>query len=175
VIVDNEGGARAAVEHLIGHGRRRIAHLGGLSGAPGADERRQGWEAALTEAGLPADDSLLAHSDYSRSAGREAALGLLSTEELPDAVFVASDAQALGLLAAARERGLLVPDDLALVSFDGTDDAVFSDPPLTAVEQPIHDIAKTALRAVLQPEAGPLHERVGVRLVIRESCGPHNA
>ncbi|MGK3951212.1 LacI family DNA-binding transcriptional regulator [Microbacterium sp. I2] len=175
VIVDNEGGARAAVEHLIGHGRRRIAHLGGLSGAPGADERRQGWEAALTEAGLPADDSLLAHSDYSRSAGREAALGLLSTEELPDAVFVASDAQALGLLAAARERGLHVPDDLALVSFDGTDDAVFSDPPLTAVEQPIHDIAKTALRAVLQPEAGPLHERVGVRLVIRESCGPHNA
>ncbi|WP_116947382.1 LacI family DNA-binding transcriptional regulator [Jiangella endophytica] len=171
VIVDNEGGARLAVSHLLGHGLRRIAHLGGRAGAPGADERRAGWEATLSEAGSPADPALLRQAEYSRVAGHEAAIDLLTREPRPDAVFVASDVQALGLLAAARELAISVPHDLAVVSFDGTDDAVFSDPPLTAVEQPVPAIAEAALQAVLGRTAPASAGHVPVRLVVRASCG----
>ncbi|WP_053204195.1 LacI family DNA-binding transcriptional regulator [Jiangella muralis] len=171
VIVDNEGGARLAVTHLVEHGLRRIAHLGGREGAPGADERRAGWAATLSAAGLPAEPDLLRTAEYSRVAGHEAAIDLLTRAPRPDAVFVASDVQALGLLAAARELGISVPHDLAVVSFDGTDDAVFSDPPLTAVEQPVPAIADAALRAVLGRATPAAAGLVPVRLVVRASCG----
>lgn len=170
IVVDNEGGARMAVQHLAKHGRRRIAHLGGLDGLPGAEERARGWSAQCEELGLDIDDELLVRSEFSRAGGLEAGRTLLAGAPRPDAVFVASDVQALGLLAAARERGILVPEDLAVISFDGTDDAVFSDPPLTAVEQPIAALAAAALDAVVgvQPVESSI---VPVSLVIRSSCG----
>ncbi|WP_158564037.1 LacI family DNA-binding transcriptional regulator [Jiangella anatolica] len=171
LIVDNEGGARLAVAHLAGHGLRRIAHLGGREGAPGADERRAGWAAELAATGLEAEPALIVQAEYSRIAGHEAAVELLTRTPRPDAVFVASDVQALGLLAAARELGISVPHDLAVVSFDGTDDAVFSDPPLTAVEQPIPAIAEAALQAVLGQATPAAAGLVPVRLVVRASCG----
>ena len=170
VVVDNVHGARLGVEHLIEHGRQRIALLGGIVGSPGADARHQGWETALADAGLPHGEDLVQRSEFSRAAGHEAAIALLSQPEPPDAVFVASDVQALGLLAAARELGISVPAQLAVVSFDGTDDARYSDPPLTAVEQPVDEIASTALRAIIAP-AESLHEIVDVGLVVRRSCG----
>lgn len=171
VVVDNLGGARIGVEHLIGHGHRRIALLGGMEGSPGADARFHGWQAALEDAGLPHGEDLVRRSEFNRAGGYEAAIALLSQPERPDAVFVASDVQALGLLAAARRLRVSVPDELAVVSFDGTDDARYSDPPLTAVEQPIGEIAATALRAILAPAEPPLHETVQARLVVRRSCG----
>lgn len=175
VIVDDRGGAAQAVSHLIGHGRGRIALLSGPVGAPGVAERELGWRRELEEAGLPTNDELVARSEFSRAGGFEAAQDLLCRAEVPDAVFVTSDVQALGLLAAARRLGIDVPRDLAVVSFDGTEDAVFSDPPLTAIEQPIRRIAEAALDAVLHkdPECGisdtPL--TIPVELVVRESCG----
>ena len=175
IVVDNAGGARTAVEHLIWHGRRRIAHLGGVEGMPGADERVDGWRSALVAAGLDADDDLLAHADYSRAGGLQAGLDLLNRSPRPDAVFVASDVQALGLLLATRELGIRVPEDLAVVSFDGTDDAVFSDPPLTAIEQPLPKIAEAALDAILGRRADDRPRAIPVELVIRESCGCHPA
>jgi LacI family transcriptional regulator len=153
IVIDNTGGARAAVEHLAGHGRRRIAHLGGLAGSPGADDRAQ--------------------ADYSREGGHAAARDLLSRRPRADAVFVASDVQALGLLLAARELGIAVPDDLAVVSFDGTEDAVFSDPPLTAIEQPLARIADAALSTVLGQVHPDGRQEIPVDLVIRRSCGCH--
>jgi LacI family transcriptional regulator len=171
IVIDNAGGARAAVEHLVGHGRRRIAHLGGLTGAPGSDDRARGWRDAIAAAGLESGADLVVQADYSREGGRTAARALLSRQPRADAVFVASDVQALGLLRAARELGISVPQDLAVVSFDGTDDAVFSDPPLTAIEQPLPRIADAALRTVLG-EAPPLgRQEIAVDLVIRRSCG----
>jgi LacI family transcriptional regulator len=171
VIVDDRGGAAQAVSHLIGHGRTRIALLSGPVGAPGVSEREQGWRQELETAGLPTGDDLIARSEFSRAGGFEAGQDLLSRAQRPDAVFVTSDVQALGLLAAARRRGVEVPRDLAVVSFDGTEDALFSDPPLTAIEQPIHRIAEAALSAVLEKglEHSPL--TIPVELVVRDSCG----
>lgn len=175
VVVDDRGGAAQAVAHLIGHGRRRIALLSGPVGAPGVAERELGWRRELEAAGLSTSDDLVVRSEFSRAGGFEAARDLLRRTETPDAVFVTSDVQALGLLAAARRLGIDVPRDLAVVSFDGTEDAVFSDPPLTAIEQPIRRIAEAALDAVLHKDAerelseAPL--TIPVELVVRDSCG----
>lgn len=169
IVVDDLGGAEQAVQHLIGHGRRRIAHIGGFATLPGADARLQGWMNACASAGL-STDGLLVRSDFTRAGGLNAGRELLARPDRPDAVFVASDVQALGLLAAAREAHVRVPEDLAVISFDGTDDAVFSDPPLTAIEQPIAALASAALAAVLTPEQ-PVQTRIPVTLVVRDSCG----
>ncbi|WP_292885744.1 MULTISPECIES: LacI family DNA-binding transcriptional regulator [unclassified Microbacterium] len=171
IVIDNEGGARLAVEHLLWHGRRRVAHLGGIPGSPGADRRRAGWEYALRSARVPLEPDMLITTEFSRAAGYAAGGTLLDGENRPDAVFVASDVQALGLLAAARERGIRVPEDLAVISFDGTEDAVYSDPPLTAIEQPIAEIARKALQTTLDPASEIDDARIPVRLVIRASCG----
>jgi LacI family transcriptional regulator len=173
IVIDNTGGARAAVEHLAGHGRRRIAHLGGLAGSPGADDRAQGWREAADSSGLESGPDLLVQADYSREGGHAAARDLLSRRPRADAVFVASDVQALGLLLAARELGIAVPEDLAVVSFDGTEDAVFSDPPLTAIEQPLARIADAALSTVLGQAHPDGRQEIPVDLVIRRSCGCH--
>lgn len=169
IIIDNAGGAELAVQHLIAHGRTRIAHIGGLEGLPGADARVRGWRDACAAGGLSTAD-LLVRSDFTRAGGREAGRDLLARDPRPDAVFVASDVQALGLLAAARETHVRVPEDLAIISFDGTDDAVFSEPPLTSIEQPIAALASAALAAVLTPEAAG-SATIPVSLVVRESCG----
>ncbi len=171
IVVDNEGGARLAVEHLLWHKYRRVAHLGGIAGSPGADARRAGWEYALRTARKPLEPDLLISSAYSRSAGYQAGRELLGRQDPPDAVFVASDVQALGLLAAAREIGVRVPEELAVISFDGTQDAVYNDPPLTVIEQPIAQIARLALQSVLDPTSDIGTNRIPVRLIIRSSCG----
>lgn len=171
IVVDNEGGARLAVEHLLWHGHRRIAHLGGISGMPGSDKRRVGWEYALRAAHIPIELEMLVTTEFSRDAGCIGGLRLLDQAERPDAIFVASDEQALGLLAAARELGIRVPGDLAVISFDGTKDSIYSDPPLTAIEQPIAEIARRALCAVITPDRDDDDCRIPVRLVIRSSCG----
>lgn len=172
ITVDDHSGGMLATRHLIGHGRRRIAILSGPFGAPGADRRMDGWRNALAEAGLPHDDSLIARSEFSRPAGFAAGLDLLRRDTPPDAVFVTSDVQSLGLLTACRQTGIRVPEDLAVISFDGTADAVYSDPPLTAVEQPVARIAEAALQAVLgEGPATTVGPPIPVYLVIRDSCG----
>lgn len=172
LLVDDHGGAHLAVRHLLEHGHRRIAILGGPVGAPGADERLRGWHDALEEAGLEPDAGLMERADFSRPAGHAAALRLLGGDPRPDAVFVSSDVQALGLLTAARSLGIQVPTDLAVISFDGTSDAVYSDPPLTSIEQPVARIAAAALDSVLGGgEAAVEPTLIPVYLVIRDSCG----
>ena len=171
ILIDNAGGARQAVEHLIWHGCAQIAHVAGPEGAPGADDRYRGWAQTLAEHGLDASERLVVHAEYSREGGLEAGRILLGREPRPDAVFVASDVQALGVLHAARELGVSVPGDLAVISFDGTEDARFSDPPLTAIEQPLDRIADTALAVVLASTRPEHDQTIPVELVIRESCG----
>lgn len=173
ILVDNVDGARQAVEHLLAHRRRTIAHIAGPEGAPGADDRVRGWEQTLRSADAAGGLEFLRRAEFSREGGYQAGHELLANPTArPDAVFVSSDVQALGLLRAARELSVNVPGDLAVISFDGTDDAIYSDPALTAIEQPVEVIAAAALNAVLNPEQ-PIPGRIPVRLVIRDSCGSH--
>jgi LacI family transcriptional regulator len=109
--------------------------------------------------------------EWSREGGYEGGHRLLSSPSPPTAIFASSDLQAVGVLRAAHERGVRVPEDLAVIGFDGTKESEFCWPPLTVVAQPIQEMAKTAVRLVLDEERPEGHTRFAGKLVVRQSCG----
>lgn len=174
LVADDEGGALEGVRHLVEHGHRRIGLIAGPDDVAAALERRRGWSRALDEAGLPASEDLVATSPFTRSGGYVAARELLARRPRVSAAFVSSDVQAIGFLRAATDAGLRVPDDVAVVSFDGIEDSAYSVPRLTTLQQPLELIANRAIERLLDdvdPQAAPLHEVVPVRLAVRGSCG----
>lgn len=119
VRVDSVAAARAMTEHLISLGRTRIGAIGRSRGVSTGSVRLKGFRQALREAGLPSDPELVyATETYSREAGRQAMLRLLDLPEPPDAVFCFNDLMAIGALRACSERGVRVPDDVAVAGFD---------------------------------------------------------
>ncbi|WP_405062581.1 LacI family transcriptional regulator [Kribbella sp. NBC_01505] len=167
-------GARAAVEHLAWHGHTRIALVIGEPGprsevARGAgSERERGWREGLRAAGLA--DGPLIRVRFSRDGGYAAGRWLAGLEVRPTAVFVSSDLQAVGVLRAVREAGLLVPEDVAVVAFDGTAEAEWCWPPLTVVRQPLERMATEVVRQLVEGPAGRT-TAYPTELVIRKSCG----
>ena len=133
---DNHAGGALAGRHLLERGHRRIAFLGDASSRfPEFFARYQGCDAALREAGLAMSPALQVDADSTEEAGYAAARILLARGEPFDAIFAASDLIAIGAIHALKEAGLRVPDDVAVVGFDGTPMARFADPPLTTVVQ----------------------------------------
>lgn len=168
--VDNRGGARRAVEHLVAAGRRRIAEISGPMGLEASVARHRGFTDALTVAGLRAD--LVEESDFSFTGGEEAMARLLAAHPDLDAVFAASDGMAAGALRALKAHGRSVPADVAVVGFDDLPLAEQSDPPLTTVHQPFHsfgyEIATMLVRLIDGEPTSPLI--LPTRLIIRESA-----
>lgn len=172
VAVDNVGAAAAATRHLIEHGHERIACITGPRGLRASAERRNGWAAALRRAGRAVDPTLEIAAPFSRAGGFDATLALLDAHPAPTALFVASDLQAVATLHAARSRGVRVPDDLAVVSLDGTLESSYSQPPMTTIRQPTERIARRGLDLLLAPDAAAdQHTVVPYDLVVRRSCG----
>jgi len=163
--VDFTRGMRTLAEHLIGHGYQDIAFIGS---AARYDERERGWREALDAAGLPAGPLL--HVPFSYQGGYDAAVQLLQGT-LPRAVLAASDQVSLGMLTAFGERGIRVPEDIALASFDGTVSADFVWPRLTSAVQPLEEMADTTVRLLLDPDAERYHRALLTTLRVRESCG----
>ncbi len=149
----NYGAAHMAVAHLIGSGRRRIAHITGPLDSPGAVRRRDAYRAALAGAGLRGPFE--APGDYTFATGRTAMEALLAGIERLDGLFAANDLTALGALAAIRARGLRVPDDIAVIGFDNIEEATWSVPPLTTVDQPTAQIGAAAARLLLATIGDP--------------------
>lgn len=176
VDVDNVGGARVATTHLLSLGHRRVAFIGH---APpdytAAHDRLEGYRQALAEAGVPFDESLVTFAAFTAESGHEAMLDLLKVEPPPTAVFVASDEVALGALGAAREAGLRVPEDLAIVGFDDVPLAAYTEPPLTTLRLPAYALGWVAAEMLIRRIQGEPVERARVRLetelVVRGSCG----
>jgi LacI family transcriptional regulator len=168
-------GALAATEHLVDHGHRRIGFIGGAVEFVANRRRREGWMAALSEHGIDAEEGLMVASSISRSGGYEAARRLLAEPEPPTALYVDSDAQAVGVLRAAADLGIRVPEDLALVSGEGTATAEYAVPSLTSIEIPRRAIAEEALQALSADEESRVHRvsNSDFVLVARESCGTH--
>ncbi|MEU1185349.1 LacI family DNA-binding transcriptional regulator [Streptomyces sp. NPDC005820] len=171
--VTNWSGAREAVQHLIGLGHTRIGMVAGRSHSLAGSARLHGYRAALEEAGIGYDPALVRSTDFDYDEALTATLHILRTERPPTAVFAASDAQALGVLEAARQHGLRVPDDLAVMSFDDTLVAAMACPPLSAVRQPFEELGREATRVLLQtaegrPPASPRIE-LATELVLRTS------
>lgn len=170
VAIDNVAAAREATGHLLAAGGRRIAALGIQPRSLNATARQRlaGYQQALAEAGVPAEPDLAVPvRRLHRADGHRAMLELLDRAEPPDAVFCFTDELALGALRAAADRGVTVPDDLALVGFDDIEDGRFSVPALTTVSPDKDRIAELALDR-LAAEPGPPRSIVAPhRLVVR--------
>lgn len=159
VLIDNEGAARNAVEHLIGLGHRRIAHVSGPVPEIMSIHRRNGYRRAMAVAGLPVPDGYEPVGDYLLHTGQRLCRGLFDLPEPPTAIFVANDEMAFGVIHELRKLGLDVPGDVSVVGFD---DLFLSEafyPPLTTVSQPRTDIGRTAMTMLLDMLSGGLTPR----------------
>ena len=142
-----------AVQFLYASGHRLIGLIAGPHGFRSAVERRRGFEDALHSAGLDLPRSLVAEGNYTFESGIAAAERLLDLSPRPTAIFASNDEMAAGVIHAARERGITVPDDLSVVGFDDTPIASHIWPPLTTVRWPIVSMARSAALKLLAGEA----------------------
>ncbi|HEU4664550.1 MAG TPA: LacI family DNA-binding transcriptional regulator, partial [Dokdonella sp.] len=173
--LDNHGGAVAMTRHLLSRGHRRIAMIGGPAGNLDADERRRGWLDALSEVSL-AHDAPFFEGDFTEESGHAAGLRIAALAQRPHAVFAANDMMAVGCLIALGERGVRVPDDIALAGFDDVPVARYVSPQLTTVRVRIADLGRAAFnRLIAELEApGSLPVRTDVLpcdIVVRASSG----
>ena len=134
--MDDEGSARRATEHLIALGHSRIGFIAGSEEYDLSNWRIDGWRSAMAAAGL-AQDGLCTRGDFSYDSGVIAANKLFDLEQRPTAIIASNDQMTLAALDTANQHGLTVPDDLSLISFDNTPVVRFTEPKLTAIDQPI--------------------------------------
>lgn len=171
--VDNLSAATAAVAHLIDMGWRRIGTISGPLNMGAARARLDGYCRALAEAGYPVDETLIVEGNFDEPSGYAGMRVLL--EKQVDAVFAASDMMAFGALRAIHEAGLCVPDDLGIVGFDNLPATAQTQPPLTTVHQPIHEIGILATQMLLDLLQGkaesPYQKILPATLVVRDSSG----
>lgn len=179
VSVNNRDGGYRATKHLLDAGRQRIAHIApNAVSVPGA-ERKSGYEAALRDAGRDVDPRLIVGTEtleqhgYTQEAGYAAMQTLLALPLRPDAVFAASDVQALGALSAIGDAGLRVPHDVALVGFDDIRASAYVG--LTTLSQPMYAMGKVAIEKLLQrmeePDRPVSVTAFSPQLVVRDTCG----
>ncbi|MCI0574978.1 MAG: LacI family transcriptional regulator [Chloroflexi bacterium] len=178
-LVENYGGACALTAHLLQHGYGRFAYITGTDYTPDNLERLRGLRDTLAGYGLDIPPEYISQGDYLRGSGYQAMLRLLDLPKRPEVVFAANDQMASDALLAIRERGLRVPEDIALAGFDDVALASYVSPPLTTVHQPAYELGFRAAQVALGmvKEEGPIEPiRVVLptKLVIRRSCGCSN-
>lgn len=173
VDVDNYAGGRRAATHLCDLGYTRIGLVGAPVSTTAGVDRLNGFIEGLALCGRVLHPSLRVDGDFSESSGYNAMRQLLA--EKPEAVFVASDTMAMGALRALREAGVQVPQDLAIVGFDGLPASETSVPALTTIRQPVAETGSRAVHLLNDIVTGqataPVVEILPVELVVRESCG----
>ena len=173
--MDDEHAARLATEHLVALGHRRIGFIAGPDDYELSGWRVDGWRAAMAAAGLDTRD-LLRRGDFSRASGRACALELLQGERSPTAIIASNDHMAMATLDLARGRGMAVPGDLSIVSFDDTPITRFVQPPLTAVVQPVAQVVEQAVELIIASAGGrPAPDQptvVPASIAVRASTGP---
>lgn len=180
VLSDNLAGTKAAVEHLLSLGHRRIGALIGQHAITSSLERRTGFEQALQAAGCAVDPELIVHVDLRRvDDSKRATAQLLALPHPPTALFTGNTLITMGTLAAIRDMGLNIPNDIALMSFDDLPWADLFAPALTAIRQPTYALGQKAAEMLLARMANPDRPveqvRLPVELIIRESCGARRA
>jgi DNA-binding LacI/PurR family transcriptional regulator len=166
--IDNVAAAVAATRHLLALGRRRVAHLAGPLEWREARDRRDGWLAALAEAGL--EPGPMASGEWDSASGAAAFARILEADPGVDALFAASDQLALGALHVANARGIRIPDQLAVVGFDGLPESAQFTPSLTTMYQPLAEIGRIAVRelvASLKADTVPTARTVTVATEMR--------
>jgi LacI family transcriptional regulator len=175
VMAENAAGAELAVAHLLELGHRRIGIVSDTAEISSSAERIAGYRRALDRAGIDVSDDLIAIGGSTQADARAAAMQLLDRRDRPTAVFTANNFMTHGVLQAAIELRLSIPDELALVGFDDLDWTTLVNPPLTVVSQPVAELGKMAADRLLARIAGddsaPKRLRLPTRLIVRGSCG----
>ncbi|HEX5323653.1 MAG TPA: LacI family DNA-binding transcriptional regulator [Capsulimonadaceae bacterium] len=190
---DDEGGGYAVTQHMISFGHRRIAHFTGSLYDPSARCRLAGYRRALKDAGIPYEESLVIKGGFLAASGRRNMERLISqtkVEDLPTAIFCASDAIASGCMEALAAHNLRIPDDISIAGFDDLLLAKMTTPPITTIRQPFRKMGARAVELLLhqirqgqqpdeaEPSEGenetsqPRTETFDVDLVVRGSVGP---
>jgi LacI family transcriptional regulator len=169
----NFAGGFAATQHLLSLGHRRVAYLGGPATAACNQARLHGYRAAMEAEGAPVIPGYMRTGHFLYHDGVVGGAALLDLPRVPTAIFAGSDETALGVIEAARERGLRIPEDLSVVGFDDTQIARMASPPLTTVRQPLREIGGVALRTALRLAADEKidshHVELATSLVVRGS------
>ena len=174
VIATNRIGALAAMEYLITLGHCRIGFIGGRTDLQSALRRFQGYKDGLRQANLPIEEELIQPGDYTRESGHIGAQKLLGMANPPTAIFAANDQSAIGVIQAAQEAGLHVPEDLSVIGFDNIPEASYVGGGLTTVDQFIDRMGYKAVGMLVdllenRPTENYLH-RVDTKLIIRNTC-----
>lgn len=176
VVGDDKTGARLAVEHLIKLGHERIAFIGGPANVQSSRDRMETYQEVLKEHGLKAYTKWSVFADFTQAAGREAAREMLHGRARPTAIFAANDVIALGVMEAAEDLGLSIPQDLSLVGYDDISYASLPRVQLTTVAQPTYKMGRIAAEHLLGViERGRQRKLARIlrpRLVVRRTTAP---
>ncbi len=171
VHIDNAAAARAVMDHLYGLGHERIAVVGGPPDNPLHEQRLEGVRAVAKARGR-LRSLVLMPGDFSVESGHAAGSELLARTPVPTAVFCFSDQMALGVLAACRDKGVRVPEDLSVVGFDDLASSRYLTPPLTTIRQPMREIGERSvnlLLAIIERVDVPLQQTLDFSLMVRGS------
>ena len=172
----NRLGAYEAIEYLINLGHRRIGFITGLLEVRSTHERIEGYKAALTDHQIPVDETYVVLGNFWEQEGYQATQKLLQHPQPPAAIFASNDLSAFGAMAAVRDNGLSIPEDVSIVGFDDLPQAAYVHPKLTTVRQPLEQMGRTAVRLLMEkldhPDRYPKHVTLATELILRESCQP---
>lgn len=173
VAPDNAAGAYALTRHLIEQGNARIAFMTRPLHGPTNQDRFDGYRRAIHEAGLAFDPALVVETALEPDSGYHAMNRLLDLTHIPSAVIAFNDLLAVDALRAAKERGLIVPGDVAIAGFDGLQSSLTTEPQITTVQQPLREMGQRSVHMLLERVADPslFPDRLTfpTRLVIRPS------
>jgi LacI family transcriptional regulator len=177
LIVDNRGGSLAAADYLLALGHRRIGYLGGPQDLTSGREREEGFREAHRKAGVPVREELVVRARFTRDTAYASALRLIQADPAPTALFASNNVLGEAALAAIRDSGLRVPDDISVLMFDDVPWAGLITPPMTVVAQPARQMGDEAARLVLasDPPGGNGVRVLPYELIIRHSCRPWHA
>ncbi len=169
--VDERAAAYQVTSHLLSHGYQEAGIICGPLERLNTQDRLAGWRQALREYGLTERPQWIFPATYTLEGGYQAAKHMLLAGQLPRALFISNEAQAIGCIRALNENSIKVPEQLALVCFNGTDRAAYHVPSLTTVRQPVTEMAKKALEMLNAPGESVQLSEFSHRLEIGESCG----
>lgn len=177
VMIDNEGGIRQALLHLMAHGHRRIAFIAGYANDPEGDSgiRLRAFQSIAREYNLVVDENLIAYGNHGINGGQQAMRQILNAGVPFTAVLASNDESAIGAMGILKESGYRIPQDIAIIGFDDTLEAMTQMPPLTTLHGSPFRMGYTALEALLDYVEGRTEKiedvKVPMHLVIRQSCG----
>jgi LacI family transcriptional regulator len=175
VCLQNVEAMEMLVDHLVGHGHRRIGLITGEPGFKSTNERGEGYRRALKKHGISIDPALLREGNATSEEARVSARSLFALKDRPTAIASGNNLATIGVMKAAHDSALSIPDDLALIGFDDFEWADCFEPRLSVIAQPSEAIGMRAAEMlsarIKSPGMTPTHERLAPKLILRRSCG----